>query len=139
MAEMTLQLTADTAELERLHAALEAFAARAGLADETLFHLNLALDELITNTINYGFAGCDSPRIRLHISAASGRVSVELRDNGTPFDPFTEAPQPDLEASLAERRIGGLGVHLVKQLMDSVAYRRENGDNCVEMSLRQRR
>ena len=132
---MTLRLQADTAELARLHAALETFAGRAGLPDDALFRLNLALDELVTNTISYGFGHCDDPRIDILIVTSRDRVSVVVRDNGAAFDPFSEAPQPDLDAPLAERRIGGLGVHLVKQFMDQCTYRREGDHNCLEMSL----
>ncbi len=135
VAEMTLQLRADTAELARMHAALETFAGQAGLPDDALFHLNLALDELVTNTISYGFGGCDDPRIDIAIRSGPDRIAVVVRDNGTPFDPFSEAPEPDLDTPLAARRIGGLGVHLVKQFMDRVSYRRKGGQNCLEMSL----
>ena len=52
-----------------------------------------------------------------------------IADDGRPFDPLTEAPEPDLESAIEDRPIGGLGVHLVRTMMDEVRYRREEGKN----------
>lgn len=141
MAELDLVLAAESAELDRLHQAVDAFAAAAVLPADAAFHIQLALDELVTNIINYGFSGggrpgVATPSIRIHATVADACVRLTLRDNGAAFDPFTEAPEPDLEAPLAERPIGGLGVYLVKQLMDQVSYRRDGADNCIELMLR---
>ena len=67
-----------------------------------------------------------------------GRVTAEVEDDGRPFDPFADAPTPDLEQSLDERPVGGLGVHLIRSFMEEVGYRREGERNLVSLTARAR-
>ena len=99
-------------------------------------NLNLSLDELITNTVSYGYRDADEHDIRVTLTERDGALVTVLEDDGIAFDPFTSAPAPDLEADVEERRIGGLGVYFVKTLMDDVAY--ERIDNCNRITLIQR-
>ncbi len=112
-----------------------AFCAEHGLAEEISFEVNLAVDELLTNTISYGYDDDEEYRIDLSLRLEGGTLIVEIADDGRPFDPL-QAPEPDLGASLEERTVGGLGIYLVRKTKDSVAYRREDGRNVVTLTKR---
>jgi anti-sigma regulatory factor (Ser/Thr protein kinase) len=115
----------DAADLQRLAGAIADFGARLGLPDALVGDFVLASEELMTNTISYGGAGL---RIEAEMRLEDDHVVFVLIDNGVLFDPLS-APPPDLVSPLAERRIGGLGVHLVCKLMDVVRYDCQGGVN----------
>jgi len=123
----------DSAELARLAADLETFAEQNQLGVEMAHAFNLCLDELFTNIVSYGYRDQGPHEIILELIATPTEVSAVLRDDARAFDPLTEAPPPDLAAPIEERRIGGLGVHFVKQLMTRVSYRREGACNVLEL------
>lgn len=127
---MQFSLNNDLSELERLATQLEAFGEAEELPPQLVQHLNLALDELVTNTINYGYKQSECGQIDIVIVRKDNQVEVSLRDRGKPFDPFS-ADEPDIKASVDDRPIGGLGVFLVRKLMDSWSYRREGEQNVV--------
>lgn len=129
---MKLLLKNEIAELAKLAEGLEAFGRAHGIPDRTIQELNLALDELVTNTITHGFTSPGDHRLELEVVCDGSGIDVTLSDDGDPFNPF-DAPDPDLEASLEERPIGGLGVFLVKQLMDEMRYAYEDGRNRVRL------
>lgn len=122
-------------EIRRLSEALDNFARFALIPPKVLFKLNLAIDELITNTISYGYANPGRQQIDVSIARADNSIEVELRDGAIPFDPC-ELSTPDVELSVEERSIGGLGVHLVKTLIDEVRYRHDGAYNIVTLSMR---
>lgn len=115
-----------------IQASIEAVASRS-LDRGRLFRLNMAVEELVTNVVRH--SGTREP-VGVAIRTEPGSVSVELTDAGAAFDPFTQAARPALDASVDERPIGGLGVHLVKSMMDTVEYRREDGRNHVVVTMR---
>jgi serine/threonine-protein kinase RsbW len=125
----------DVAELERLADAVDGFAAAAGLPPEVAFKLNLCFDELITNTISYGYPDGGRHAIRVRLEADGREVRAEVEDDADAFDPFTEAPPPDLDSDVETRRVGGLGVFLVQRSVDHARYRREGGRNLVQLTL----
>jgi serine/threonine-protein kinase RsbW len=131
MADITLR--SDLAELAALAAFIDTFAAEAALPADAAFQLNLVLEELVTNTINYGQAP-EAP-IRVRLERHGEIVEADLIDGGVAFDPRT-LPPPDVEAPLAERPIGGLGIHLVRQFVDELDYRREDGRNHIRLRKR---
>ncbi len=107
---------------------------RNGLHEEAPFQLNLVLEELFVNTIRHG--GCEGVEgsTRIELRALPAGVQVDFRDCGTAFDPTSAAPA-DLLQPLEERRGGGLGIHLVRQIMRDVSYRRESEWNHLSMTL----
>lgn len=109
------------------------YLARHGVADEDTSALELALDEILTNQINYGFRDGSAHEMLVDIGIDRDRLTVEIRDDGVPFDPLGIAA-PDLEAGIEERQIGGLGMHFVKTLLDEVSYRRSKGWNVLALS-----
>ncbi|MCG8545305.1 MAG: SpoIIE family protein phosphatase, partial [Alphaproteobacteria bacterium] len=118
----------DHSEVHRLAALVEDLGASAGLSPKLVHDLNLALDELLTNTIGYGYEDDEEHQITVRVSVGPDVVTAEIEDDAKPFNPLT-APPPDLGATLAERQVGGLGIHIVKSLMDRMEYRREGERN----------
>ena len=112
-----------------------AFCAEHGLAEEVSFEVHLALDELLTNTIDYGYDDDNEHRIDLLLRLESDTLTVEIADDGRAFDPL-QAAEPDLGTSIEDRARGGLGIYLVRKMMDSVAYRRQDGRNIVTLTKR---
>jgi serine/threonine-protein kinase RsbW len=103
-------------EIEKL-----ADAVNKALADRDLaFSVNLCLDELITNTIVHGLNGATGRFIYVQINMSDEWLEILLKDDAPRFDPFMQAPTPNLDLDINHRPIGGLGVHLVKKLMDEV-------------------
>lgn len=134
-AELTVRLVNRLEEIERLAAAVEAFGAAHGLPDSVVFALTLSLDEVVTNVISYAYADVRDHPINVHLRLAGDVVHAEVIDDGRPFNPI-DVPAPDLDAPIDKRRIGGLGVHLVREMMDELDYRRENGRNILALSKR---
>lgn len=115
-------------EIRRLSAAVEAYGEVQAIPDKVVFQVNLALDELLTNIISYGYADGAEHEIAVRLSLDQRTLTVEIEDDARPFNPL-DRPPPDLEAPLEARPIGGLGVHLVRTFMDSVEYRQDEGRN----------
>lgn len=111
---------------------IERFCRSRGVPDATIGHVNLALDEALTNTISYAWpqGGDHEATVTLRIGAKA--VEVEVSDDGVPFDPL-DTPSPDLEADIDARAIGGLGVHVIRTLMDTVNYRRAGDRNVLTL------
>jgi len=93
------------------------------------FSSNLCIEELITNTILHGLGGATDRIINVRISSSDEWLEITLKDDAPPFDPFAGAPQPDLDLGVDERPIGGLGVHLVKTMMDDARTRFDGSGN----------
>lgn len=130
-AEGTLDIVLrnDLSEIERLASLLEDFCERQEVPPAASYHLNLVLDELVTNIISYGYGEEPGKReIRIRLWREPAVVRVEIEDDGRAFNPL-EVPVPDLDAPLETRPIGGLGVHFLRTLMDGLCYRRENERN----------
>jgi anti-sigma regulatory factor (Ser/Thr protein kinase) len=109
---------------------LAEFAARAGVPPPVLMDLRLVLDELLSNLEKYARRDGRPPAVILAARVAGGDVLLEVADDGPAFDPLA-APPPHLDAELEERPIGGLGLHLVRQLTDDATYSRRAGWNVL--------
>jgi anti-sigma regulatory factor (Ser/Thr protein kinase) len=125
----------DLAEVEKLSRLVEAFGEAEGLQPESVFNVNLALDEVITNIIRYAHDDGRQHPIVVRLAIDQGVLTAHVEDDGRAFNPL-EAPVPDIGASIDERPIGGLGIHLVRSVMNSVEYRREDGRNVLTMKKR---
>src|SRR5262245_63933148 len=118
--------------MERLSQAIEAFGEEKGLGPEAIFSMNLALDEVVTNVIRYAHDdGLEHP-IVVRLALEQDVLTAQVEDDGRAFNPL-EAPAPNLAANIDERPIGGLGIYLVRSVMSSVEYRREDGRNVLTM------
>jgi anti-sigma regulatory factor (Ser/Thr protein kinase) len=128
-----LQLKPLLSEIPRLLEWAEARCAAAGVVGEDAMKLALALEEAVANVIHHGLAGVPPPHcIRVRLEIAPDFVSAEVIDNGWPFDP-TRAPPPDLLPPPEKRQPGGLGIHLMRELMDGLVYRRSGGTNILRL------
>lgn len=114
----------------RVSAAFAEFADAHALPAPIRRSVNVVLDELLNNTISYGFAGREGGEVTIEVELRTDRLSVALTDDGKPFDPFGMAA-PDTALSVEERQIGGLGIHLVRRMMDEVSYHRRTDRNVV--------
>ena len=133
MNRLVLNLNGDHAGVGLAADRLEEFCVAQRLPDAVVHALQIALDELLSNTVSYGFDGVAEPRIDLTVERTDeSTLRLEVSDNGIAFDP-REAPEPDIDADIDDRVIGGLGIHLVQQLMDDLAYERRNGCNVVTL------
>lgn len=126
--ELTLRLDAELESLVMADKAVSDFAESMSWPDDSTFKVKLVLEEILMNVISYGGDGARKPDISMHLSQQGDLVSMEISDDGIPYDPLT-APPPDLDLELDDRPIGGLGVFLVRELMDSVSYKFEGGRN----------
>ena len=115
-------------ELTRLTEAVENLGEEANWSPALVGKVNLVLEELAMNTINHGHDG-GLHQISITFSSTDDALVIDILDDGKPFDPLTDAPIPNVNAPINERPIGGLGVYLVRKLMDEVTYRREEGRN----------
>ncbi|HEY5720368.1 MAG TPA: ATP-binding protein [Gammaproteobacteria bacterium] len=123
----------DLAQLPQLSAALERLGEAHGIATQPLYQLQVALDEMVSNVIRYAWPEGGSHLIHVRMTVATGRVTIQISDDGRPFDPH-DAPAPAPPQPGQRSRPGGLGVHMVKQIVEQLDYTRADGRNCLTMS-----
>ena len=132
--KLTLEVEANLKQLTGLQEQVTAFAEAQNWPPDMSFQVELALEEICVNIVNYGFEGDgDDHAIEIVVDSEPDSLTMEIIDNGRAFDPLTETPEPDLDSAVSDRPIGGLGVHLVKSFMDELLYRREDGRNHLKM------
>ena len=124
------------AALGTLAQTIEQFAAKHSIGGEITFRLNLVLDELVTNSVNYALPQVEEPELRVRLLHTPEGVVAQLEDNGAAFDPFQDAPVPATDQALDDRPIGGLGVFFVTQFTDSASYERNAGVNRITLRMR---
>jgi anti-sigma regulatory factor (Ser/Thr protein kinase) len=125
-----MSVGAPPAGVAEVNTAFAGFAEAHALPAEVRRSVNVALDELLANAVSHGQTGRDPCSVTVEVELDLERVTVTVTDDGAPFDPFGR-DAPDTSLSLEERAIGGLGIHLVGQLMDQVSYQRRDGHNVV--------
>ena len=131
---MHLQLDARPEQLPRVAEVVEEMAERDDWPAKLLFQVNLVLEELALNVMTHGRAG-GARHLDIVLTAAPHAITVELADDGPQFDPLQEAPEFDPDLPIDERRVGGVGVHLVRTLVDDASYRYEAGRNRLTLVL----
>lgn len=128
----SFKLKSNLSELNKLCQNMEQFGQSIGLPQKCIFEANLALDELFTNIISYGFKDEEEHLIKITISMQNDMLILCIEDDGIPFNPV-EVEKPDLECTIEECKIGGLGIHLIKNLMDDVCYQRCGDKNVLTL------
>lgn len=128
--EFHLSARGDHDGLQDLSCALAAVLRRNGIDRHHIDDIMLIVEEVIANAIDHGFAEGECGEVSARISADAERLQLELCDTGRPFNPL-DHPDPDLDLDILDRPIGGLGIHLVKELSESVYYRRDGDRNVV--------
>jgi anti-anti-sigma factor len=130
-----LAIGTDPGEVAKVTAAFAEFADTHALPASVRRSLHVALDELLTNSMMHGFAGREGGAVTVEVELHPDRVSVTVTDDGKPFDPLGLAA-PDTALPVAERPEGGLGIHLVRGMMDEVSYHRRADRNVVVLAKR---
>ena len=119
-------------ELPALTAFIEGCGEEWQLRPEVVFNLQLALEECVTNVIMYAYPPEEQHTLQVTAELQEPDLIFTIEDSGVPFDP-TPVAEADTSLSAEERPIGGLGIFLVRQLMDSVEYRREGDRNLLTL------
>ncbi|HEY4374877.1 MAG TPA: ATP-binding protein [Burkholderiales bacterium] len=133
-----LSITNRIPELRRMSEWLHIAAATTGLPRDLTQRFDLCANEAVANIIGYGYEGADGDEAReisLEFSSGPAGATLTIRDHGKPFDPLA-APEHEQPADLEHAAIGGLGIHLIRRLMDECGYRREDGANVLHLSAR---
>ena len=129
-AKLSLEFTNDLAELENLSRHVENFCEVNGLAKKNAFELNLVIDEAFTNIVSYAFNDKKKHQIKIDIRIINKELLVRIEDDGAPFDPTT-AEKTDMCCPIEDRKIGGVGLHLINRIMSSVFYKRKKDKNIL--------
>ncbi len=129
------RLRNDPSEVRQIEAWIRSFAEAAHLSPAARNAFDIALVEWLTNVISYAYDDAQEHWIAVRFLNSPGQARAEIEDDGREFNPLT-LPPVDTAAPLEQRAIGGLGVHMVRQLMDSVEYRRVAGRNILTMTRR---
>lgn len=130
-----LTLTNHLDEIPRLADAVEAFCEPFEPSAKDLLSLQLALEEIITNIVNHGYTDGRPHTFTVALSGVPGCIQAVITDDAPAYDPLARA-EVDTSLPLEERPIGGLGVHLVKKLMDVSHYERRDGKNILTIERR---
>ena len=126
---------ADPAQLSVLTEFLREFGSAAALAPAQVGTFELALEEIFMNIVMHGSEPGITPRVEVSLNLGPDAVTMTVEDDGPQFDPLS-LPPPDVTATLADRKVGGLGVFLVRNIMDTVTYARTAGRNQLRISKR---
>jgi len=130
---LSIALRNHASELLRLSSLVERCGEDHHLSPDDVMKVNLVLDEIIANVIRHGNAGEHDTHVSLALDG--DRLTIEVTDAGVAFDPI-DAPPPNFDVPLEERRPGGLGIHIVKTLAETIAYRREQDRNRLTVTMR---
>ena len=128
--EYSFKLKSNLSELDNLCQNLEDFGKKIGLSQKLIFEINLALDELFTNIISYGFKDEDEHVIKVTLSPQNEELCLSIEDDGIPFNPI-DFETTDVASSVENCKIGGLGIHIIRKLMDEICYQRCDDKNIL--------
>lgn len=129
-----LRLPAAEESIEQFSAFILGHAKTAGMSQERFPILELALEELLVNVVSYAYDG-EPGWIRVGCGTLQGRFLLWIEDQGKPFNPLARA-EPDVNEGIDERRVGGLGIHLVKSMTDGLTYSRHGNSNLLEVQFK---
>lgn len=117
----TIVFDANFDNLDEIREIVAEAARRVGFSDKEIYAIQLAADEASSNIIEHAYAGVTGGKLEIDLSTSDNKLKIIMRDHGKPFDP-SSVPEPNVKADLSERKIGGLGMYLMRQLMDEVSY-----------------
>jgi serine/threonine-protein kinase RsbW len=133
MAEQRITIKNRMPEIAAVNETFESFAEEFGIPATIAMKFNVIFDELLNNIVTYAYSDDDEHDIKVRMELAGKRLTVTITDDGVPFNPLSEEA-PDTDAPLEERKIGGLGIHLVRNLIDDVTYHRRIGENVMTLT-----
>lgn len=129
----TLTLHNDISEVPQLNDFIEAVAERLGIEPSTALQLQLAVEEAVVNVMDYAYPPDTVGMVTVATTTDGQSLEIVISDSGTPFDP-TQQEKADISLSVEERQIGGLGIFLVNEIMDTVSYERKDGKNVLTLT-----
>ena len=130
--EKSIILANDISEINKLSQFIDEIGEEFSLTPDIIFNLNLVLEEAVVNVINYAYPKEEHQSIFLSAKLQNGSIVFVLTDTGKEFDP-TMAPEADITLSAEDRPIGGLGIFLIRQIMNQVKYERIEGKNVLTL------
>ncbi len=133
--EYTLTLHNDVQEVPLLARFIDTISEENAMDMEMSKNINLAVEEAVVNVMNYAYPEGTVGEVKIDASVTDGLLTLLISDSGTPFDP-TVKKDPDINLPAEKRAIGGLGILLVRQFMDTVAYQRTDGMNILTLTKR---
>ena len=134
----SVQFSAKFEFLDEIREFVGDIARAGGFGDKDIYNIQLAADEAASNIIEHAYEGVNDGLLELSCGVHGNTITIILVDHGESFDP-SEIPMPDLKADLSERKIGGLGIFLMRKLMDEVRYEvKPNKNNVLTMTKRKR-
>lgn len=128
-----LVLRNDIKQIDRLTEFIDMIAQKTGIDPDLTLSINLALEEAVANVIQYAYPEGTEGEIKVDASARKDSIRFTISDTGQEFDP-TATPEADISLGLEDRQIGGLGIHLVRKIMDRVSYKREDDKNILTLT-----
>jgi len=116
-----ITFNADFDNLDEIREFVGEAALQVGFSDKEIYSIQLAADEASSNIIEHAYAGMTGGKIEIDCIIFDGGLKIVMRDQGKSFNP-SSIPEPNIKADLSERKIGGLGMYLMRKLMDEVSY-----------------
>jgi anti-sigma regulatory factor (Ser/Thr protein kinase) len=129
-----ISITNDVCEIAGVAARIDEFCETREIGRKIANAVNVSIDEILTNTIGYGYDDDEPHRIEIALSKEADALVIAITDDSKEFDPSGPPPEVDFDATLEDRALGGLGLFLVHELMDRVDYRRVEGRNLVTLT-----
>ena len=133
MKKFKLTLPAELESLKKVQEFIENFAYENDLSSKTLFNLNLIIEEIVVNICSYSYSENEKGMFTIEISLENDEIILTFSDFGIPFDPSTK--DVTFKDSVLNTDIGGLGIHIVKELSKSLSYKYENNQNILKIVL----
>lgn len=131
--QVSFSLRNHLSELDRLSEQIELIGQQWTLPGKSVLQINLVLEELFTNTVNYGFDDDLEHTIDISLDYDGQRMQITIIDDGNPFD-INQAEDPDLNIPLDQKDVGGLGILLVRQFVDGISYARDKNTNIIMLT-----
>jgi len=128
--ETVIALKNSVSEVPRLAEAVRGLLKSRNISEKIINEINLSLEEILANIIGYAYADKNEHKITVSLSISGSEFTAKIVDDGKPFNPLS-APQPDINASVKERKVGGVGLYFVRKLMDKIEYKRSDGKNVL--------
>ena len=133
MPDIVFKIQSDFDDLPAATDAATQFLEINNASDGVIFAANLAIEEIVTNTIKYGYDDARKHEIIVRLEVTQSCLNIEICDDGRAFNPFNQ-PEPNVSLRSHEPLIGGLGVHFVRKMLDTCSYDRRDGRNIVKLS-----
>lgn len=134
MKNKIINIKSRTSGLEIMNEKLAILVNEWNISKDVAFSMNLALEEIATNIIDYGYKGKDDYDIVIRFTLEKHKLRIQIKDGAKEFNPLDTDTPDDLGKPLDERSVGGLGIHLVKKFTDNFSYRRSNNKNIVTLT-----